>query len=177
MKFKNCIFDWKWPVFYFVKLITVLRRCNSHSSLLLNVVFLNYPLRSLPAVKMNACPTHSHHTMVDNFESRNQTESHTESQEASRIGHKSDDGNFLVSFDACDHWILKRGNRKKCFYFQSIFFCVSITSRVLLLRQLCKRQSFPLCSNVSTYLQLRTWQQRINIKKCMLVRIAKIGMI
>ena len=97
----------------------MLRRCNSHSSLLLNVVFLNYPLRSLPAVKMNACPTHSHHTMVDNFESRNQTESHTESQEASRIGHKSDDGNFLVSFDACDHWILKRENRKKCFYFQN----------------------------------------------------------
>ena len=108
---------------HFVKLITVLRRCNSHSSLLLNVVFLNYPLRSLPAVKMNACPTHSHHTMVDNFESRNQTESHTESQEASCIGHKSDDGNLLVSFDACDHWILKRGNRKKCFYFQNIFFC------------------------------------------------------
>ena len=108
----------------------MLRRCNSHSSLLLNVVFLNYPLRSLPAVKMNACPTHSHHTMVDNFESRNQTESHTKSQEASGIGHKSDDGNLLVSFDACDHWILKRGNRKNAFIFRIfsfVFHCLPVS--------------------------------------------------
>ena len=121
-------------------MITVLRRCNSHSSLLLNVVFLNYPLRSLPAVKMNACPTHSHHTMVDNFESRNQTESHTESQEASRIGHKSDDGNLLVSFDACDHWILKRVNRKKMLLLQNIFSCVSLFTCLFVKRSFYSHQ-------------------------------------
>ena len=77
----------------------------SSSRLLLNTVFLQDACGP-PAVEMKACPTHGHHTMVDNFEGRNKTKTHAESQEAPSIGHKSDDGNFLVSFDSCDHRIL-----------------------------------------------------------------------